>query len=221
MGAIDSLDLFGLDELLIFAFYFKNRERYRRVADIGANLGLHSIVLAKCGFEVDSYEPDPSHFEKLRRNLSLNGVSACNPYQKAVSDHEGTMEFVRVLGNTTSSHLAGAKSNPYGKLEKFEVIVTDIKAISEKVDLLKIDAEGHEAVLLSSIADRTWENVDAFVEVGSPVNAKLIFSRFSDTNVNIFAQKLGWNKVRVFEDMPTSYKEGGIFITTKSQMCWT
>src|SRR4051812_14568978 len=39
MGAVDSLDLFGLDELIIFAFYRANRTRYRRSADIGANLG--------------------------------------------------------------------------------------------------------------------------------------------------------------------------------------
>jgi hypothetical protein len=39
MGAIDSLDLFGLDELIIFTFYHANRTRYRRALDIGANLG--------------------------------------------------------------------------------------------------------------------------------------------------------------------------------------
>src|SRR5262245_25313226 len=49
MGAIDSVDLFGLDELIIFTFYHTHRSRYRRVLDIGANLGLHSIVMARCG----------------------------------------------------------------------------------------------------------------------------------------------------------------------------
>ena len=70
MGAIDSIDLFGLDELLIFAFYYRNRGRYSRAADIGANIGLHSIVLSMCGCEVEAYEPDPAHCEKLLRNLN-------------------------------------------------------------------------------------------------------------------------------------------------------
>jgi len=61
MGAVDTLDLFGLDELIIFSFYWTNRNRYRRAADIGANLGLHSILMSKCGWEVDAYEPDPAH----------------------------------------------------------------------------------------------------------------------------------------------------------------
>src|SRR5690242_16421678 len=52
MGAIDSIDLFGLDELLIFAFYWANRNLYRRALDVGANLGLHSILMARSGFTV-------------------------------------------------------------------------------------------------------------------------------------------------------------------------
>src|SRR5437016_1885028 len=49
MGAIDSIDLFGLDELIIFSFYWANRKRYRRTVDIGANIGVHSILMARCG----------------------------------------------------------------------------------------------------------------------------------------------------------------------------
>ncbi len=220
MGAIDSLDLFGLDELLMFAFYFQNRGRYRRVADIGANLGLHSILLAKCGYEVEAYEPDPVHFQKLQRNLVLNGVTSCTQHQKAVSEKDGTMQFVRVLGNTTSSHLAGAKASPYGELERFDVAVVDIRAIAGRVDLFKIDAEGHEAVLLNAIPDSAWAQVDAFVEIGTPENAKAVFDRFGGTEIHVFAQKMGWKAVQVLADMPTSYKEGGVFVSAKSTMPW-
>src|SRR5947207_6307227 len=111
MGAIDSIDLFGLDELIIFAFYWANRARYRRSVDIGANIGLHSIVMARCGFAVRAFEPDPVHIEMLRANLALNGVSGVEVVEAAVSDRNGTTEFVRVKGNTTGSHLSGAKAN--------------------------------------------------------------------------------------------------------------
>lgn len=47
MGAVDSLDLFGLVELVIFGFYWANRNRYRPVLDAGANIGLHSITLSR------------------------------------------------------------------------------------------------------------------------------------------------------------------------------
>jgi FkbM family methyltransferase len=220
MGAIDSIDLFGLDELLMFAFYFKNRSRYGRVADIGANLGLHSIVLAKCGMKVDAYEPDPSHHAKLLKNLELNDVTGCTVHQSAVSERVGTMQFVRVLGNTTSSHLAGAKANPYGELERFDVAVEDIRDIAERVDLFKIDAEGHEAVLLRALSDDAWKRVDAFVEIGTPENARAVYERFADSGIQIFAQKRGWARVSALSDVPVSYKEGGVFISAKPAMPW-
>lgn len=113
MGAVDSLNLFDLDELIIFSFYWVNRSRYKRVVDIGANIGLHSIILSQCGFEVRAYEPDPQHFEILQRNLTLNGCFTTQAFNVAVSSKAGVMEFVRVLGNTTGSHLAGSKANPY------------------------------------------------------------------------------------------------------------
>ena len=35
MGAINTLHLFGLDELIIFSYYIINKGRYKKVADIG------------------------------------------------------------------------------------------------------------------------------------------------------------------------------------------
>jgi FkbM family methyltransferase len=220
MGAIDSIDLFGLDELLMFSFYYRNRGRYARAADIGANIGLHSILLSKCGSKVEAYEPDPEHHAKLVRNLELNNITNCTAHQAAVSEKDGAMQFVRVLGNTTSSHLAGAKANPYGELERFDVAVQDIRAIAERVDLFKIDAEGHEAVLLKALPLDVWKRVDAFVEIGTPENARVVFDHFAGTGVNIFSQKRGWNRIVSIDDVPLSYKEGGVFVSAKPVMPW-
>lgn len=220
MGAIDSIDLFGLDELLMFSFYYRNRGRYPRAADIGANIGLHSILLSKCGSRVEAYEPDPAHHAKLVRNLELNNITSCTAHQAAVSEIDGMMQFVRVLGNTTSSHLAGAKANPYGELERFDVAVQDIRTIAERVDLFKIDAEGHEAVLLKALPIEVWKRIDAFVEIGTSKNARAVFDHFAGTGVNIFSQKRGWACARSIDDVPVSYKEGGVFVSAKLVMPW-
>ena len=122
MGAIDSVDLFGLDELIIFSFYRANRGRYKRVLDIGANLGLHSMIMSRCGFQVRALEPDPWHYGLLKENLAANGASSVEPIQAAVSTADGEAQFVRVLGNTTGSHLAGSKDS-YGEKETFAVSI--------------------------------------------------------------------------------------------------
>jgi len=221
MGNIDSLDLFGLDELIIFSFYWVNRNRYKKVADIGANIGLHSIILDKCGFKVHSYEPDLQHFNILEKNLRLNNCSNVKVYNCAVSNKEGEVEFIRILGNTTGSHLAGSKPDSYlyGDMKRFSVKVNPINPIIAWADLLKIDAEGHEKEILLATSASDWKSTDALVEVGSE-NAKSIFSHFKKIGVNLFAQKINWEQIMDIGQMPTSYKDGSLFVTTKSKVPW-
>lgn len=221
MGAVDTLDLFGLDELIIFSFYWANRHRYRRAADIGANMGLHSILMGKCGWHVSAYEPDPVHAKLLRRNLSLNSSTNVNLVEAAVSDKPGTLEFVRVLGNTTSSHLAGAKQNAYGELERFPVRVESIANIMPTVDFVKMDAEGQEKIILLGTTAEHWQKTDMMVEVGSEENARAIFQHLQALGIHAFAQKLGWSEVKSLGDMPASYKDGSLFITKLSTMPWS
>ena len=220
MGSISTLELFGLDELIIFAFYWNNRNRYRNAADIGANLGLHSILMAKCGWDVTAFEPDPFHAKRLSSNLELNSITKVKLAEAAVSDKTGTLEFVRVLGNTTSSHLAGAKNNAYGLLEKFPVKVESIAAIMPTVDFVKMDAEGQEKIIILGTTSEHWRNTDMILEVGSEQNAFAIYQHLQKIGVRAFAQKLGWAEVISLEDMPTNYKQGSLFITQKSQMFW-
>jgi FkbM family methyltransferase len=215
MGAIDSLDLFGLDELILFSFYWQNRNNYKRVADVGANIGLHSLVMAKCGFQSRSYEPDPRHVLLLENTLSSNDVDGFEIVEAAVSDKPGQAEFVRVLGNTTGSHLAGAKENPYGDLDRFNVELIAFSQIIEWADFIKIDAEGHEAVILQGARSEHWDNTDAMLEIGNQENARIIFDYCNSLGVNIFSQKTGWQRANTIEDIPTSYKHGSAFISRK------
>lgn len=220
MGAIDSIDLFGLDELILFAFYWANRARYRRVVDIGANIGLHSIVMARCGFAVRAFEPDPVHLDRLRANLSLNGVTEVEVAEAAVSDRAGSAEFVRVKGNTTGSHLAGAKAAPYGPLDRFPVALRSFADAVADADFVKIDAEGHEAVILHALPPERWKTLDAVVEIGTPENARALFEHFQALPVGLFAQKIGWERVRTVDDMPASHRDGSLCVTREAEMPW-
>lgn len=220
MGAIDSLNLFDIDELIIFSFYWINRRRYHRVLDIGANLGLHSIVLNKCGFSVRSFEPDPHHFKILKKNLSLNKCFNVQAFNAAISNTEGSGDFIRVLGNTTGSHLAGSKPNPYGKLERFLVKTESILSHIGWADLIKLDAEGHEKEIILATSHKHWLKTDAFVEIENRDNALLIFKHLKAQNINLFSQKVNWQRVRKFDDMPISYRDGMLFVSKDKQMPW-
>lgn len=220
MGAVDSLNLFDLNELIIFSFYLVNRKRYRHVLDLGANIGLHSIILSKCGFEVRAYEPDPQHFQILSRNLEMNNCSNVQAFNAAVSSNTGEKEFVRVLGNTTASHIAGSKANPYGELEHFIIRVEAIGPLITWADLVKLDVEGHEKEILLATNSEHWQNTDALIEVENKNNAKFLYEHFTSLGVRLFSQKINWQMVKNIDDMPTNYREGTLFVTCKNEMPW-
>lgn len=221
MGATSTVNLFDMDELIMFSFYWLNRKRYKKVADIGANIGLHTAVLSACGYFVRAYEPDPQHVKVINKSLKMNGAKKTQIINAAVSDKKGEAEFIRVMGNTTSSHLSGAKAKPYGRLEKFMVPTVAISSILKWADLIKMDIEGHERQVLEATALDDWKTTDGLVEIGTPENAKAVFKHLANLGVNMFAEKMGWQKVRKIEDMPASYKDGTLFITTKAEMPWT
>jgi len=221
MGAINSTHLFGLHELILFSFYWANRNRYKLVADLGANIGLHSLVLALMGLSTKAYEPDPEHYAVLKNNLKANGVYKNQTINKAVATFSAEVEFIRVLGNTTGSHIAGAKPNPYGAIETIRVEAEDIREVLVDVELVKMDVEGLEAELIETLAMQDFLQADFLAEVGSETNAERISKRIQELpGIRIFSQKKNWAEVNSLSDMPHSHREGSIFISSKSSMPW-
>jgi FkbM family methyltransferase len=220
MGAINSLDLFGLDELIIFSFYWQNRNRYSSIADIGANIGLHSVILGHMSYSVTSFEPDPIHVLEFSRNIQNNLLTRVNLVSKAVTVDGGNVAFTRVLGNTTGSHVTGAKSDPYGELEQIEVAATPFRDLLLEHDLIKLDVEGFEANLLTSVSDNELSSTDVIGEIGSTENAERIFQRFEKSSINLFSQKNNWEQVRDVDEMPTSHRDGSFFLSIKPEMPW-
>ena len=150
MGQINSTKLFGLDELILFSFYYANRNRYKKTLDLGANIGLHTLIMKKLGLKVTSYEPDSVHLAQIKKVMKLNELGTEGLTPKAISDKRGTMEYIRILGNTTGSHLLGSKEEVYGATEIVSVEVDDILEVLDKgkFDFVKMDVEGHELSVL-------------------------------------------------------------------------
>jgi hypothetical protein len=64
------------------------------------------------------------------------------------------------------------------------------------------------------------QSLDIMVEIGNPENAKAVFEHFQAIGVGMFAQKLGWARVQSAGDVPTSHREGSLFISAKPAMPW-
>jgi FkbM family methyltransferase len=222
MGNIDSVKLFGIDELIIFSFYFANRKRYRRVLNLGANIGLHTLVMKTLGFIVTSYEPDLTHLNQMHLVLTLNNIDAEHIVPKAISDRTGTMQYVRVLGNTTGSHLLGAKENVYGPTDIVSVEVDDIREVlrNGNFDFVKMDVEGHEATLLNRLTAETLKKTDIMLEIGSEKNASDIYEILKQKGIPAYAQKTNWGLVEKLEDLPSHHTHGSVFLSMQGAPNW-
>ena len=216
MGKVDSLNLFDFNELVIFDFYRRHKGRYKRALDIGANIGLHSILMAQQGWRVFSYEPLPAHYEQLRNNFLSNGLISDGAFNFAVSAHSGTAEFVAVIDNSTGSHLAGYKDS-YGERETITVNVIDCRLLWPLADFAKIDVEGAEATLIQTLTTKNMETLDILAEVGNPGNAEMIYGYLSVLEIPMYAQKIGWNRVKTLADMPAHHSHGSLFISTRNE----
>ena len=211
MGRIDSLDLFGPSELMILKLYWDNRTRWKNVLDIGANLGLHSILMSKLGWTVRAFEPDPEHWPKLMDNLFANGVMTVAPFNVAVHTYDGDAMFVRVLNNLTGNHIEGYKDS-YGPRETVTVKVVDCRALWDGTDFAKIDSEGNEAELCATMTAADMAHMDAIMEVRNIENALKIMDHFQSIDVPMWSQKIEWGRVKSINDMPHKNREGSLFV---------
>jgi FkbM family methyltransferase len=222
MGDISSSNLFGLDELILFSFYFANKGKYKKMLDLGANIGLHTLVMKKLGFETVSYEPDVTHLSQIDKVMKLNGFTSAGVRPKAISSRRGSMEYLRVLGNTTGSHLLGSKEDVYGPTDVVSVEVDDILEVLEveKFDFVKMDVEGHEVNLLERITPGSMKETDIMLEIGSNKNAVAIFQLLKEKRIPAYSQKTNWNLVQDFDDLPSHHTQGSLFLSIQGAPNW-
>jgi FkbM family methyltransferase len=115
--------------------------------DVGANFGYYTITLAARRLQdctVHAFEPSPALFERLRRNLELTGTRAVTAHRLGLSDRDGAAEIVEVPGNSGGTYLRPGVGVAVTSLDRFAE-----RARLERLDLVKIDAEGAELRILA------------------------------------------------------------------------
>ena len=137
----------GLDGLA--ALVAAQVPRASTVVDVGANIGLSTILLARSVQRVIAFEPSPVNLDYLRRNLASNGITNVGVVAAAVSDRPRTLRF-HVAQFGAGSHVVAAGHVMSDAIATIEVpAVTLDEALTVPVSLLKIDAEGHEPDVLA------------------------------------------------------------------------
>jgi FkbM family methyltransferase len=122
------------------------------VVDAGANVGYFTLLAARAVGErgrVHAFEPDPELFELLSDNVEVNGYTGrVTLHRAALGAAAGRTTFhatKRHRGNGSVIARLDQLGDNRGETRTFDVDVTTIDGCGlERVDLLKVDAEGSE-----------------------------------------------------------------------------
>ncbi len=144
---------FGGFEPEITRIFYALAKESKVIFDIGASVGYYALLAAIGNQEakVYAFEPAPRAFEKLNRNIQLNGLSNVITTDNAVTNFEGEVTLYIPAGDmpTSASTLAGfRKAEQELQVRATTIDTFAIKNSIEKVDLLKIDTEGTEPLVL-------------------------------------------------------------------------
>jgi FkbM family methyltransferase len=135
---------------LVATFNYLSEHNYINgfAADIGANIGNHSLFFRRYYPKVFSFEPNLRTFKVLSLNSELSENVHC--FNVGLSDTERTAFLNINTANVGGSHLAADES--YRSNAQQEIQLKTLDGFSNKFDgklgLVKIDVEGHELSVL-------------------------------------------------------------------------
>lgn len=131
------------------------------VLDIGANIGIYTLLAAKRGANVFAIEPDPINAAALRHHLAINKLDhRVTVLEIAASDTDKKLTLHRNAKNCGASSV-------YGDGESFTVSAVPIDSLElPPIDICKMDIEGAEIIALNGMRktlDRS-PNIQLLVE---------------------------------------------------------
>lgn len=145
-------NLLGIHEEHIYAAVTQSLRPGAVYVDIGANLGCFCVLAADAvgpKGRIYAFEPNRDNFRLLQRNKRSIGSNAkMETYKAGLSSKTGTAELS--LGPHSTYHSL-EKTFEHGETETVKITTVDHWAKAkqiDRIDLMKIDVEGHELSVL-------------------------------------------------------------------------
>lgn len=127
--------------------------------DVGANYGYYSVLLSELvgsDGRLHAFEPNPAPARATEFTLEINGFrSRSEVHPVALSDSEGTCAFFVPDNEPKNGHLVFGEP-PQSGGESFEVPIATLDSVCaslDRVDFVKIDAEGSEGRIFDGMRD--------------------------------------------------------------------
>lgn len=142
-----------VDEIFVRrSYFFPARRADPFIIDCGANIGLATLFFKATypAARILAFEPDPRLFGILERNIQRNGLKGVTALPKAIFHRAGRIQLRP--GAYPASGLSGLPRT--GDRVAVDVEAVDLcDAITEHVDLVKMDIEGVEGKVVRRLGE--------------------------------------------------------------------
>lgn len=136
------------------------------VIDVGAHIGLYSVLLKRLHPNANLYAFEPGNENRtiLEGLLHINGISGTIS-DEVVSGKTGTMTFYLDPKKQSESHSTTHKEG-FSTIEKSSISLSDFFE-SESIEraFVKIDAEGEESDIINDLLTTDLEYLEGLVEI--------------------------------------------------------
>ncbi len=140
------LTLLGVYEPEMVQYFRDNVKTGMTVVDIGANIGVFSLIAAELvgpSGKVIAYEPHPATYAELCANIALNGHKNIIPVQCAISAEAGSLQMAVCSDcDLNSVALKADRGMIEVKCQTLDASLEELGVAS--CDLIKMDIEGAE-----------------------------------------------------------------------------
>lgn len=117
------------------------------IADVGANIGLTSMLFSKLGKRVISFEPSPGTYKILTENIKNNNIHNVVPVNIGVGD-ENKASTITFASNNRSGGFVSEQTRPREGHTTENIVIKKLDDLwgeyEERLDFVKIDVEGFE-----------------------------------------------------------------------------
>ena len=155
--AVSGMLALGAFEPYQMALFRKTIKPGMTIVDIGANIGLYSVIAGKLtgkNGRVFSFEPEKKNFEYLNKNVNANNLKNVQVDTTAISNEKATRNLFLFSDNTGSYSLVDNRKTNISVQVQTDTLdnILKLKAI-DHVDFIKMDIEGAEYLAFEGMTD--------------------------------------------------------------------
>ena len=182
--------------------FYRLATRAHVTFDVGAYVGFFALLTAKANPEgwVYAFEPLQGVYERLQKNVALNGLERVQCINSAVGEVDGTAEFFHVpVELPTSSSLSYQFMRAADDLTMSTVPIITLDRFVEqnkigRVDLVKIDTESTEPQVLRGMINTLQRD--------TPFIVCEVLGRGSERELEDVLQPMGYHYYHLTPDGP-------------------